>query len=180
MELVENPIAHVTLVVVGVIASIYDVKWRLLPDWLTVGGMILGLLVGGLTGGWSGLGAAAGGLVAALLVFWLFWSFGMMGSGDVLLMGACGALLAWPLVIFALLYSTLAGALLGLVLAGLRGTLLRVFRNLWTAVTSTFATKRRRVRLAELPTEEVPYAVAIAIGSALAAATPYVPTLQLF
>jgi prepilin peptidase CpaA len=179
MDLVENPIPHVALAILGVIASIYDLKWRLLPDWLTVGGMVLGLSLGGVTGGWAGVGFAAAGLGVGLVVFWLFWSFGMLGAGDVLFMGACGALLAWPLVILALLYSAIAGALLGLLLALLRGTFLRVFRNLWTAASSTFDSKGKRIRLAELPTEELPYAVAIAVGSAFAALTVYVPVLQL-
>jgi len=179
MDITENPIPHVALVVLGVIASLFDLKWRLLPDWLTVGGMILGLTLAGVLQGWSGLGSAAVGMVVGLFVFWMFWTFGMMGSGDVLFMGTCGALLGWPLILYGLLYSTVAGALLGLVLAMSRGSFVRVFTNLWTAVTSTFRPGKRRVPLAELPTEELPYAVGIAVGSALAALSAYVPALRI-
>jgi Flp pilus assembly protein protease CpaA len=179
MDIAENPIPHVTLVLLGVIASVFDLKWRVLPDWLTVGGMALGLALAGILHGWSGLGAAAVGMGVGLFTFWVFWTFGMMGSGDVLFMGTCGALLGWPLILLGLLYSTVAGALFGVGLAVARGSFRRVFANLWIAVTSTFRSGKRRVPLAELPTEELPYAVGIAVGSALAALAAYVPALQL-
>ena len=92
---------------------------------------------------------------------------------------AFGALLGWPLVIHGLLYATLAGAVLGLGYSAARGHLLRVFRNLWIAVVSTFNPHKKRVALAELPTDEIPYAVGISVGCALAALIPYVPALSL-
>ena len=42
--------------------SVYDLRCRLLPNYLTLGGAAVALAVRGLTGGWGGLmdGAAAG------------------------------------------------------------------------------------------------------------------------
>lgn len=174
-----SPVLHLALAVVGLVAAIYDLRTRLLPDWLTVGGMVLGVILALAVGGWTGALSALAGIGCGLVVFWLLWSLGMMGGGDVLLMGAMGALLGWPAVILGLLYSTLAGALLGLGFSAARGHLLRVFRNLFTAVVSTFRPGRPRVRLADLPTDELPYAVAIAVGSGLAALTAYVPALAI-
>jgi Flp pilus assembly protein protease CpaA len=174
-----SPVLHLALALVGLLAAIQDLRTRLLPDWLTLGGMLLGLVLALAVGGWEGLVSAFFGLLAGLLVFWLLYSLGMMGGGDVLLMGAMGALLGWPLVLMGLLYSALAGALLGLGISAARGHLFRVFGNLWTAVASTFRPRRPRVRLADLPTDELPYAVAIAFGCAWAALTAYVPALAL-
>lgn len=174
-----NPVLHVILAVIGVVAAIYDIQTRSLPDWLTVGGVLLALALAPIIGGLDGFLAAVYGLACGLAVFWLLWSLGMMGFGDVLLMAAFGALLGWPLVIHGLLYATLAGAVLGLGYSAARGHLLRVFRNLWTAVVSTFNPHKKRVALAELPTDEIPYAVGIAAGCGLAALIPYVPALAL-
>jgi prepilin peptidase CpaA len=178
-DLEPSPLRHIVLGVLGLVACVYDLRWRLLPDWLTLGGMALGLILGGVTGGWNGALWAGAGMMCGLGVFWLLWTLGMLGSGDVLFMGACGALLGWPLVIYGLLYTTLAGLVLGLAFSLVRGNLLRVFKNLWTAVASTFNPRKRRVPLAELPTDELPYAVAIALGSGWAALLPYWPALKI-
>ena len=103
----------------------------------------------------------------------------MIGAGDVLLMGACGALLGWPLVVWGLIHSALMGAVVGLGYSVARGHFFRVFVNLWTVVASTFNAKRKRVSLAELPTDELPYGVAIALGCGWAALLPYVPALRI-
>lgn len=175
-----SPVPHLALALVGLVAAIWDIRTRLLPDWLTLGGMLLGLVLAVALGGWDGLVSAFFGLLGGLGVFWLLCSLGMMGGGDVLLMGAMGALLGWPLVLMGLLYSALAGALLGLGISAARGHLLRVFGNLWVAVASTFRPKRPRVKLADLSTDELPYGVAIAAGCSWAALTAYVPALALF
>lgn len=174
-----SPWLHAALGLVALVAALYDIRTRLLPDWLTIGGMILGLGLALVLGGWDGLVASFFGLLTGLAVFWLLYSLGMMGGGDVLLMGAMGAFLAWPAVTLGLLYATLAGALLGLGFSAARGNLLRVFRNLWVTLASTVNPRRRRVALSELPTDEIPYAVAIGLGSVWAALTAYVPALAL-
>ncbi len=174
-----HPLPHALLGLLGLVAIVYDVKTRSLPDWLTFGGIACGLILGAVLGGWEGFLTAVYGGACGLIVFWLLWSLGMMGFGDVLLMAACGALLGWPLVTYGLLYATVAGALLGLVYSAVRGHLGRVFRNLFTAVATTLNPRRKRVPLAELPTDEIPYAVGIVIGAGLASLIPYVPALRL-
>ncbi|MFH2006717.1 MAG: A24 family peptidase [bacterium] len=179
MELAPSPILHVVVAVVGLIACYYDLRWRLLPDWLTIGGMAVGLILAGAVGGWDGALAAGLGMICGLALFWLLWTLGMIGSGDVLLMGACGALLGWPLVIWGVLHSALVGAVIGLGFSLARGHFFRVFKNLWTVIATTFNPRRKRVSLAELPTDELPYGVAIAVGCGWAALLPYVPALRL-
>lgn len=174
-----SPVLHLALALVGLVAAFFDIRTRLLPDWLTLGGMLLALALALAVGGWDGLVSAFFGLLGGLLVFWLLYSLGMMGGGDVLLMGALGGFLGWPLVLMGLLYSALVGALLGLGISAVRGHLLRVFRNLWVAVASTFRSNRPRVKLAQLSTDELPYGVAIALGCGWAALTAYLPTLAL-
>ncbi len=174
-----NPLLYAALGVIGGLAVVFDLRTRSLPDWLTLGGALLGLGLSWASGGWPALQLALAGGVCGLGVFWLLWTLGMMGFGDVLLMAACGTILGWPLVVHGLLYATFAGALLGLGYSAARGNLSRVFRNLWTALASTFNPRRPRVRLQSLPTDEIPYAVAIVVGSVLASLVPHVPVLSL-
>lgn len=174
-----HPLQYAALGLIGLVAILYDIRTRSLPDWLTVGGALCALVLAWATGGWPALKASLFGAGCGLGVFWLLWSLGMMGFGDVLLMAAFGALLGWPLVLHGLLYATFAGALLGLLYSAARGNLRRVFRNLWTAVATTFNPRRARVPLDTLPTDEIPYAVGIVVGGVVASLIPYVPALSL-
>lgn len=174
-----HPVCFGLLGLLGLLACYQDLRTRSLADWLTLGGAGTALLAAGLLGGWPSLRGALYGLATGAGVFGLLWALGMIGLGDVFLMGAAGALLGWPLVLPALFYVTVAGALLGLGLSLSRGRLLRVLGNLAVTVTSTFRPNKPRVRLADLPTEEMPYAVAIVAGSLWAAASTYLAALRL-
>ncbi len=94
------------------IGTAYDLRWRRVPAWLTLGGIVSGFAAAGLAGG-AGLfgslaGAAVGGLLFAPLVF-----LGGMGAGDALLLAAVGA---WTGAMFVL-QVTSWGALFGAVAA---------------------------------------------------------------
>jgi len=112
----------VALMIVG---SMIDFDHKLLPDFSTVGGMVLGLVSSAvlvLLYGWdfrplinSGVGLAFGfGLL------WLVRFFGSkafkreaMGMGDVFLMGAIGAMHGPKAVLFTLIFSSIFGSIFG-------------------------------------------------------------------
>lgn len=111
----------ISLMIAG---SFIDFDHQLLPDFTTVGGMILGVAVNGVMSWlarsaapvlWSVCGLAVGfGLL--WLVRWLGTkAFGReaMGMGDVFLMGAVGALFGPVAVVFTLIASSVAGSLAG-------------------------------------------------------------------
>jgi len=129
----------VSLMVVG---SMIDFDHKLLPDFVTVGGMVLGLVSAGVQ---ALLGACLTDWQVARSMFPLAWSvtglafgFGLlwlirwlgsktfkreaMGMGDVLLMGAVGALFGPIAVIFTLIASSLLGSIVGLGMAALSKT----------------------------------------------------------
>jgi leader peptidase (prepilin peptidase)/N-methyltransferase len=88
-----------------------DLDFRIIPDLVTLPGMVLGLLVSLLPGG-IGILAAAIGLVVgggalylvALLGDWLFKKESM-GGGDIKMAAMLGAFLGWQKVIFVFLAS---------------------------------------------------------------------------
>jgi prepilin peptidase CpaA len=97
-----------------------------------------------------------------------------MGWGDVKLMAAVGALLGWPLfswhlVLYALFYTVLVGAVVAVIVALYQ-------KKLTAALKATVALpRRRRVRARSGVT--IPYGVAIALGTIWAVATRYFPQL---
>ncbi|MGQ9752499.1 MAG: prepilin peptidase [Thermoanaerobaculaceae bacterium] len=114
------------LVVLCLALGFIDLEHMLLPDVLTLPGLLLGLLLAA-GGGPTPLSAALGGVVLGvalpLAVIWGYrWWRGVagMGLGDVKLLGMLGAFLGWQGMLLALSLGAIAGSLVGvaLILAG--------------------------------------------------------------
>jgi prepilin peptidase CpaA len=80
------------LVGVVLLAGAYDARYRKIPNWLSLSGLILGLGVNVVLSGWTGLGAATLGFGLAMLIYMPLYLIRGMGAGDVKLMAAVGAI----------------------------------------------------------------------------------------
>ena len=154
---------------VAVAGSVFDVRSRRIPNFITLPGILLGLLLHLALGGWAQLGfAALAGLICGVL-FVIFWLAGGMGAGDVKLMTAVGAIAGMPLVPWLLILTALAGGVMALGLALWRGRLRETVRNV-----GAIAVHHRleglaphpQLNLANARTLRLPYALAIAAGTA--------------
>jgi len=113
----------ISLMIVG---SMIDFDHKLLPDFVTIGGMVLGVLSALMMvlffgAPWFALLWSLGGLAFGFGLLWLVRFFGSkafkreaMGMGDVLLMGAVGALFGPVAALFTLIVSSLLGSVVGL------------------------------------------------------------------
>jgi prepilin peptidase CpaA len=116
----------VPVILLVTLAARADVRTRKIPNKITFPAMLLGLAVHAALGGPRELLASLAGLAVALALI-PGWLMRWMGAGDVKLMAAAGAWLAWPQAAIALLASLVAGGLISVFVALRR----RVF---WQAV----------------------------------------------
>lgn len=82
----------IALLLVVTLAAVYDLRFRRIPNWLSLSGLMLGLGLNVLLGGGTGLRAAALGIGCALAVYLPLYLVRGMGAGDVKLMAAVGAM----------------------------------------------------------------------------------------
>ncbi len=155
--------------VCALIGSVFDVRSRRIPNFITLPGIVLGLLLHFVFGGWKQLGLAAlAGLICGAL-FLIFWLAGGMGAGDVKLMTAVAAIAGMPLVPWLLILTALAGGVMALGLALWRGKLKETIRNV-----GALALHHRieglaphpQLNIANARTLRLPYALAVAVGTA--------------
>lgn len=117
------------LVIAGlVLGSFVDIEHLIIPDRVTIGGIICGLALSplvpqlhGTDNAWvgllqSGIGAGFGvGLLwAVAFIGKQIFKKEAMGFGDVKLMGAIGAFLGWRAVLFSVVVSSFLGSFVGI------------------------------------------------------------------
>ncbi len=116
------------------LGTFVDLEHMIIPDRVSLGGIATGLTLSALVPSLQGQPDGYGGFLSSFLgaalgvgILWFIAVLGKlifrkdaMGMGDVKLMGAIGAYLGWPSVLFTLMVSSFLGAIVGvsLVLTG--------------------------------------------------------------
>ena len=117
-------LVRVALLAVAGTAAVTDVRRRLIPNWLTLPALALGLAAFGLREGVPGLLNALGGAAIPAAVFGLPWLLGGLGGGDFKMAVAIGALGGPLFSLAAIVWDMVWGAVLfawWLALRGRRG-----------------------------------------------------------
>jgi prepilin peptidase CpaA len=107
----------IPLAALVVFAARADVRTRKIPNVITGPALLLGLATHFAIGGWSGFQTSFTGMLIAGAILLPGWLMRWMGAGDVKLMAAVGAWLAWPAALIGVLASLAAGGAIALVYA---------------------------------------------------------------
>ncbi len=163
---------YILLGVALLVSAITDLRSRLIYDVITYPTALAGLVLREAMVGWKGQGPTSAfgllpglwGLAIGLLVFLPWGWFGGMGGGDIKLMAAVGAVLGFPVILYAIMFTSLVG--------GLQAILVELWDgSLWTTLANTFRLVAHALRIKRLgddedrPKKYVPYGVAIALGT---------------
>jgi prepilin peptidase CpaA len=159
-----------TAVACALVGSVFDVKSRRIPNFITFPSILLGLAMHLALGGWRQLlSSLAAGLICGV-VFLIFYIAGGMGAGDVKLITAVGCIAGMPHVAYLLVLTALSGGAMAVVLALARGRLQQTIVNVG-AIASHHSQEGLQphpdLNLSNLDTLRLPYALAIAGGSLL-------------
>lgn len=120
----------IPLLAIVLIAAVYDIRWRRIPNWAALGGLILGFGGNVILYRWAGLKTAALGFGLALLVYLPLYMLRGMGAGDAKLMAAVGSLAGPGNWVAILMITAALGAIFALILVASRGAVRQTARNL--------------------------------------------------
>jgi prepilin peptidase CpaA len=167
VALPSNLVAVVILVAGTGTGAAIDLWTRRVPNPLTMGLAVTGVVFAACGIGPLSLGASLAGLALGLAVMLPGHLLGATGAGDVKLFAAAGAFIGPAHIVTAFLYTALAGGGLAIVVSLLRGRLRQTVGE--TAL--LIATAGANAPAIESPIENnrFAYAPAIAVGTMLAA-----------
>jgi prepilin peptidase CpaA len=159
-----------TATVCAVVGSVFDVKSRRIPNFVTAPAILLGLFMHLAIGGWGQLlSSFAAGLICGV-IFLIFYLAGGMGAGDVKLIFAVGCIAGLSHIAYLLVLTAISGGVMAIVLALIRGRLKQTFMNvavLTSHHTSEGLTPHPELNITNAQTLRLPYALAIASGMIL-------------
>jgi prepilin peptidase CpaA len=125
------PGVEVVLMIIVLAAAVYDVRYRRIPNWITVSGAALGLALNSfLYRGAPGLLFAFKGLVLGFGLYFVLYALHAMGAGDVKLMGATGALVGWQDWVGIFLLTAAIGGIMAVIVTLARGRVQKTLSNL--------------------------------------------------
>ena len=175
-------IVNSTLIIAVIIAAIYDIKEKRIPNTLTFPTILTGILLNTVFNGFQGLSFSILGFFTGMALFFIPFALGAMGAGDVKLMGAIGSLMGWKFAVIATFFSAIAGLLVVLVYMIYQKKLFCFLKKYFTLFARPIVQflalslkseklnqihKKLCLEKHEIHTEKlyVPYGVAIALGT---------------
>ena len=152
----------------AVTAAVWDVRQHRIPNWLTLPGVVAGMVLRGALLGWKGLGSAVAGCLIGGGVLLLFYLLRAMGAGDVKLMAAIGSLVGPGQAIDVMLATAIFGGVIGVAYALYHGRMWSTIKNVasilkfhaWAGVQP-----HPEFNLDNPEVLRVPYGLAIALGT---------------
>ena len=170
MNLSFNTNGPILVVIIGLVllAMYSDLRWRKIPNCLTLPAIALGFVLNFLGNGWNGLLSAFLGLLVGMSLLMLPYLVGGMGGGDVKLIGGLGALLGSHAILSVFLYTSLVGGVIAIAVAVVNRSLVETFKRMWLFLKCVFLFRAPSTGvLAFKKGHTMPYGVAIGAGTLL-------------
>ena len=174
------PGAEALLLALVLGAAVYDIRYRRIPNWLTVGGVLSGLILNSflyqgispVVFGFSGLFFALKGMILGFAVYVFLYALRAMGAGDVKLMAAVGAIVGWENWFGIFLVTAVVGGIMSLVLVIARGRLQKTLFNVGFILSEMKSGRPAYLKNEELDVKSnkalgLPHGAVIAVGTIL-------------
>jgi prepilin peptidase CpaA len=93
-----------------------DIRYRIIPNWLTVSSVLAGMIFHIITNGTDGFIFSICGLFLGLFMLFLMYVVGALGAGDVKLFAAFGAIAGMEFVMNSLVYALIYAGIIGCII----------------------------------------------------------------
>ena len=143
------------------IAAVWDIRTRRIPNWLTLTALVLGLALHAWQGTWREAGL---GCLLAVVIYLPLFLAGGRGAGDVKLMAALGLILGPTIWIQLFVLTAFIGALWALILVIAKRRFLKTLKNIFSILRSLLTGRKPTHTLGSEGAIAVPHAAIVALA----------------
>ena len=157
----------IAVLAIALVAVVFDVRSGRIPNVVTFGGAFAAVVYAVAFGGFGGVTEAAVAWLIGAALFFPFFALGGMGAGDVKLLAALAAWLGPSEAVWLAVFASIAGGVLGVIVAISRCYLRQALTNVWLMLTHWRVMGVRPIEGLTLRDTKAPrlaYAIPIAIG----------------
>jgi prepilin peptidase CpaA len=167
------------LVLLVVTAAVYDFRFRRIPNWLVLAGLVLGLSLNAVLFQWAGLRASALGLAIGFAVYFPLYLLRGMGAGDVKLMAAVGSIVGWADWLGIFFLTAIVGGIAAIALLASQRRVAHGLTNVGFLIIQLLSfrppyARNEELDLASPKSLKLPHGVVIAWGSVLFLAAAWI------
>lgn len=112
---------QILLGILVMVAAAYDIRYRRIPNWLVLTGIVVGFAFHSYSSGISGLGRAAAGLGLGFILYFPLYLLRARGAGDVKLLAAVGTITGAGNCFWIFLLTAVLGGVIAMVMLLFRG-----------------------------------------------------------
>ena len=165
------PGVEVVLIIIVLAAAVYDVRYRRIPNWISLTGVCTGLALNSfLYSGVPGLLFGLKGLALGFGLYFVLYALHAMGAGDVKLMGAAGSLVGWQDWFGIFVITAILGGIMSILVVLLRKRLKKTFWNIGYILGEMKSGRAAYVSREELDVKSsqamgLPHGAVIAVGT---------------
>jgi prepilin peptidase CpaA len=148
----------------AICAAVLDWRYRRIPNWLTVSGLVAGIGLNTALFGWAGMKTGLLGVALGLGLLLPFVLLRSLGAGDWKLAGALGACLGPRQLMTVLMGTILVAGVMALVVVIWRRRLMQTLRNIVRMLAAFFRLRMPgpEVSLDSPQSTKIPFGVAMA------------------
>jgi len=163
---------YIFLIILLLISAYFDLRYRKIPNYLILTGVISAVLVNTFLNGFSGLVGSVIGFSLGILLLIIPFALGGIGAGDVKLLGVVGAVNGTTLVFHTFICMAIWGGLISIVMLLCNRQMLKILKWIVVLIKELVLTAaslgRRMITINPLPTTglSLPYAVPLFMGTA--------------
>lgn len=163
------PLILITTAVVAV-AAYFDIRWRRIPNWLTLAAVLLGLALNWFLPQGLGLGRAGIGIAVGFVMYFPLYLLKGMGAGDVKLAAGIGALVGGWNCLVIILIAACFSSVVGLMMAASKGRFRSTLINVGFIFSELAAFRlphvtRKEVDIRYSDSIRMPHGVSLALGT---------------
>ncbi len=128
--------------VILLVASVNDLFYRKIPNWLTFSSLLIGIILQSIFRGFEGFGYSLQGVgVGFALTFFLYLAGGL-GAGDVKLMAAIGGFLGPKEIFLVFILSSMLSGIYALILLSIHGFIFQTTKRFYKIIKALIFTRQ--------------------------------------